>query len=381
MGDIGAPDGAALAGGHDVEGEASSDEEVAAVEGWMARPNDLSIVHAISGEGCIHATLSTFPPDQEVAVAAANEHWVLLAGDGDFARRADVELLGSPADLDESPPAGIIALDTPTLTLDAAGCLMEIGEAKLFDEIEGVASWHDEGYHGFAVVDRDLTLVSIRHVDVDTWTWPWSSSLQLVKEIPGEGFVIGGGVLVGPGALLTAAHLGVDESFCYGWGPAAGPAWDNGEFVCGNIAGPGEAHPGGVDVAIVSLLEPEPPPYAHLRLTPLAGGEALYSSRLGELLNYLFVDGEVDAVTSENAYCDPWPEGSSFLTAPIVGPGDSGGPAWVGTDLVGLVHGERCKPFLVPGPDQHVFVHLPGIYSFVEPVLAPLALRGASGDR
>jgi hypothetical protein len=117
----------------------------------------------------------------------------------------------------------------------------------------------------------------------------------------------------------------------------------------------------------VSLLRDEPPPYARLRVTPLEVGDAIYTSRWSELHRHAFADATVSELGAQNASCAAWPDGSSFATAELViGGGDSGGPAWIGDELVGTVHGEACRGSVLE-PTRHLWIHLPGVRGFVAP--------------
>jgi hypothetical protein len=51
----------------------------------------------------------------------------------------------------------------------------------------------------------------------------------------------------------------------------------------------------------------------------------------------------------------------------VVGAGDSGGPAFAGRELVGIVHGEVC--WRQVEPPRHVFIHLPALWLFFEAYL------------
>ena len=175
----------------------------------------------------------------------------------------------------------------------------------------------------------------------------------------------------GPYTLLTAKHMGVDEKTCYGRELVTGPAWYGGRFVCDNIAGPEIPAPLGVDAAIVQLVRPEGGPYARLRGLPVQPGEAFFTSRWSRLSRNVFADGKVISVGNMNALCEDWPANTAFNSEPIVSGGDSGGPAWVGDELVGLAHGGQCRGGFDPPDERHVFVHVPGILSFLVPELPP----------
>jgi hypothetical protein len=236
-------------------------------------------------------------------------------------------------------------------------------------EVSVLARVHDESYHGFVVTDRGLGLAPVRAVDSEGWDYPWHATVQLIKAVP-EGFVIGGGVLIGPRAILTARHMGIDETWCYSRHPDSGAAWYAGEFTCGNFAGPAAVHPEEVDIAVAELVRPEPAPYATLRRTPAEVDELIYSARTSQLRTHALIDTTVIRVGSSNATCTSWPDGSTFITPPVVGPGDSGGPAFAGDDLIGIVHGGLCG---TPGtPDRHVFIHVPGVVDWIDSVTAGL---------
>jgi len=191
---------------------------------------------------------------------------------------------------------------------------------------------------------------------------PREATVRLVRELDEGGFVVGGGVFVGETSILTAAHLGVDERFCWSRAPDAGSAWEAGDFVCDDIVEVSEPAGFGIDLALVRVATPltgmEPPPVAQ---EPVAPGDVFSVSRTGELGGRVVAQGTVHAASFNNAWCDPWPNDSSFVAVEdLVGPGDSGGPAWIDGAVVGLVHGEACVDWN-DEQGRHTFVHLPGI--------------------
>lgn len=338
----------------------------AGFDGWQVQVAEATPVLAPGPDGCLAASPDTLEAGTNLEVLASDGRFTLIDGTGRCVAAADLQTLHRPAQL-STGRTGIIQNGTSRYTYDETGCPAPAEALEEGTEVLALARSHDESYRGFVVVDRDLGLAPVRMVDAEGWTYPWHASVQLVKEVE-AGFVIGGGVVVGPNAILTAAHLGVDETWCYSREANSGVAWEDGLFECANIAGPAETHPDGVDVAIVHLLFAEPPPHATVRMPPLSTGDTFYSTRWSTLHRNAFADSTVAEVGNDNAACDPWPADSSFLSSDlIVGGGDSGGPAFVGDELVGLVHGEVCRyPW---EPEAHVFVHLPGVRAFLEPVL------------
>ena len=314
-------------------------------------------------DGCLVQSDVMALAGEELEVLAADDNLVLIDESGSCLQRSDVE--GPSQPLQPDGPTGTIQWETPRFVYGEDGCpvateeLLETGA-----DVLALARSHDASYRGYSVVDRRLGLAPVRLVDGADWTYPWHASVQLVKEVP-QGFVIGGGVIIGPNAILTADHLGADTSWCYSREPVAGPAWEAGLFVCDNIAS-SVRHPGKVDARVLLLESPVAGPHASVRQADLAVGEAFYANRFSTLRRNAFADSTVEGVGSSNAFCDSWPAASSFTSADlIVGGGDSGGPAFVGDDVVGLVHGERCKNSWED--PQHVFVHLPGIHDFLAP--------------
>jgi hypothetical protein len=270
-----------------------------------------------------------------------------------------------------------VAFSTTQLVFSAEGCPVEQEVLAEHTPIQGVARYYDSAYHGWTVIDSHLSFADVRHINASDWVYPWHSSVQLVKPLDDGYFVIGGGVLIGPNAILTAAHLGVDETWCYSLEPSSGEAWAAGEFSCHNIAGAAEIHPDGVDAAIVQLISPEDGPFAQVMDSPVASSEAVLSSSWSQLHQNALNDSSVDRLGNENAFCRRWPRGSSFLLeTPIFQGGDSGGPLWEGDRLVGLVHGEMChmgleklRWWMEGQPAVHVAVHVPALMPFIAPYL------------
>lgn len=322
---------------------------------------DVALLEPAEG-GCLEeSALLRLADGEELPVVARDERFVIVDEEGRAVRAGDVELLGDLGAV--TPRAAVVQIDTRVSRYDEAGCPTEHEELAAGTTVVALARSHDVNYRGYVVIGADLALAPVRHVDADGWAYPWHAAVQLVKQVP-EGFVVGGGVLIGERTILTVAHLGVDAEYCYSREPRAGEAWAAGLFVCGNIASV-RPHPV-VDAAIVELAAPEPPPYAMLRAEPVVDGEMLYANRFGMLNARAFGDAVVDSVGSVNAACAAWPDASSITTRDlVVGPGDSGGPAWIGHELVGLVHGEACRTPIEPA--RHVFVHVPGILDFVAP--------------
>lgn len=349
--------------------DAAIDEGDAGSRGWraVASAAGAAILRPSGPEGCLLETGERLAPGQEQPLLAAGAFHLLIGEDGSVVRRGEASELERP-EVPEPARSAVVERETLRSVYDDGGCPTPDGGAALpeGEAIVALARSHDDSYRGFVVIDRDLGLAPVRVVGSEGWIYPWHASLQLVREVEG-GFVIGGGALIGPRTIVTAAHLGVEPGWCYSREPSTGAASAAGRLVCDNVATGALAHPDGVDVALVTLLRDEPPPYAHLRATPLAVGDAIYTSRWSELHRNAFADATVSEVGASNAFCAPWPAGSSFSTAELViGGGDSGGPAWIGDELVGVVHGEACRGSVLE-PVRHLWAHLPGVRDFVAP--------------
>jgi len=318
-------------------------------------------LHRAGPDGCLEAGDEIVERGSGPVAFAANDDWVLVP-DGFLPRSAGELLLGDHF-LEAGIEVGTLEIELARSVLDADGCPVPSDEGAL-SAGRSVSVRHRAeapGHRGFAVVGETLEVLPLRALEIPGVERPWHASVQLVKPLD-EGFVIGGGALVGPRTILTVAHLGVDAEFCWSRAPRTGEAWD-----AGNVAFDVESveHHPDVDLAVVTLAADADPPYARLLDRDAADDEAFFTSRWGTLERHRFADATVYAVSAENAWCDPWPARSSLSTEDlVVGPGDSGGPAWIGDDLVGLVHGENCRG---PGaPGRHVFVHLPTLRDFWE---------------
>ena len=321
-------------------------------------------VLALDAQGCLSPSGEVLPEAQRLAPLASDGRFLVIDETLSAIRVEDVQELHRA----EVPlvRTATVQVDTTRYQLGEDGCPVEVEPLAEHSAVQALARAHDANYRGLVVIDDTLSLAPVRAVQAEGWRDPWHASVQLVKEVP-EGFLIGGGIMVSPQAILTAAHLGVDSSFCYSRAPNAGVAWSEERFICDNIASV-QPHPAGVDVAIIHLAQPELPPFAAVRRTPLAEGEAFYAANLSSLHTHVFSDSTVLEVGDRNAWCDDWPSGASFLAVDlIVGGGDSGGPAFVGDEVVGLVHGEVCR--LPIQQNRHAFVHLPGVLDFLAPVL------------
>lgn len=331
--------------------------------GWRVRARiEAEILAPRDADGCLEPSGEALTVGEERLAIAADGRYVLIDEVGRVVRAGDVEEIDRPATF-EPGRAATIELDAARSRYDADGCPAETEEAlPRGTGVEALARSHDRSYRGSVVIDRALSLAPVRAVDADGWVYPWHASVQLVKQVP-EGFVMGGGVLLGPRTILTAAHMAVDSTYCYSRRPASGEAWDRMEFVCDNVES-ATIHPAMIDVAVVHLRRDEDEPYARMREVPLEIGEPFYTSRCSTGLRHALADSIVDWVGSRNARCERWPAFSTFSSEePIVGPGDSGGPAWVGDELVGIVHGDRCRSTIEPA--DHVWIHVPGIVDFV----------------
>jgi hypothetical protein len=334
----------------------------APIEGWRVRATSAAEILAPRPEdGCLAPTGEALAAGEERRALSADDRFVLVGIDGACVRTADVEQIDRPARID---PAwrGVARLDVERSEYDASGCPASTGEALPFGTVvEALARSHDASYRGYVVVDRSLGLAPVRAIDVAGWIYPWHSSVQMLRPIPTGGFVIGGGVLIGPQVILTVRHLGVDGEWCYGREPASGTAWSQMEFVCGNVD---RVVAASVDLAVVHLLRPEPPPWGRLRELPLQPEDAFYTANWSSFRRHAMRDATVEWVGSRNALCETWPDLSTFASYElVVGPGDSGGPAWAGDEIAGIVHGDRCRTALEPS--QHVWIHVPGMLEFI----------------
>lgn len=359
------------------EPDLSSGEDMAAPvdmgpPAWTWRAARATQVHVPGSSGCLRQSPDYFEPGDVVALSAANEHWGLVASEGDdvgLVELAHFEELTRPADMETLPPGRpAIAANTFTRhTWGRDGCPMELEEVAELTEFEAFAKFHDAQYRGWAVIDRQLGLGPVRRVEAEGWEFPWGSAVQIIKELD-EGFVTGGGVLIGPRHLLTVAHLGVDETYCYSREPVTGVAWEAGEVVCDNVAAV-TPHPMGVDAAIVELVADEAPPFTTLSDESPVVGQEFYTTDYSSLHRNSFYDGEVRSVGRDNAYCQDWPASSTFMSEQLlISPGDSGGPAYSGDTLIGLVHGERCRRPIEP--QRHIFINVAGLRGWIDEVLS-----------
>ena len=342
---------------------------------WRWRATRNTQLHVPGPDSCLRTTPTIYSPGQALEVLSANTHWALVRDptrEAGLIRLGDFEELSRPADPSTLPeaPAGRMAAKATRHTWGADGCPAPIEEDALeaLSPILGLAKFHDPQYRGWAVIDRQLGLAPTRRVEVPGWHFPWEAAVQIIKPLEG-GFVTGGGVLIDPHHLLTVAHLGVDETYCYLREPLTGVAWDQDLAVCGNVASV-TPHPRGVDVAIVELTEPEPAPFATLPAASPVTGQAFYTTDYSSLMRNSFHDGTVRAVGNDNAYCQDWPASTTFWAEELlISAGDSGGPTFSGDELIGLVHGERCRRPIEP--QRHVFINVAGLLDWIAAQTAP----------
>lgn len=337
--------------------------EVADPSQWSVDLHGADVfVHAPDeATGCLAPTDERLGAGTTVEVLATDANWYLLADGFRLIRTANVVGEHRPDTL-RPRPEGIVQKAGPVLIFGPDGCPTETED--LWEEgtvVTRYAKVHDAQLRGVAIVDEALRMAPVRHVD--GWDLPFEAGVQLIKEVP-EGFLVGGGVLIDATTLLTAGHLGVDEEFCWSRGPDAGAAWAADEFVCGTIDSVVDHDR--VDLSVVRLSEPADGPFATIRPIFLEPGDPYWVQRFGTQHAREFADSTVFSVGLNNAWCEAWPFPSSFQSVdPTVGPGDSGGPAYSGGELVGLVHGEACFPV---GDEQglHTFVHLPALLDFID---------------
>src|SRR5690606_33776545 len=113
-----------------------------------------------------------------------------------------------------------------------------------------------------------------------------------------------------------------------------------------------------VDLSVVKLDAPEPAPFGKIRPTLVTANQNFFTSKWSTSNQNIFSDGTIKEVGKRNAYCEDWPEKSTFVSRELVTqPGDSGGPLWIGDEIVGVVHGAVCR--LASEPEEHVFTHVP----------------------
>jgi len=356
-------------------GDADGRPEIDATPGWRVRTTRDTELFLLVRD-CLEPR-GTVAAGTELDAWGMDDLWVRVSWDGEHVARADVEIVEEPPPGEFPAPtsSGTVGLEeTGIFALDATGCAVSVGTAVENDEFPAYGLSHDPNFRGYWQVSTDLHLVAVRVLNVEGWIFPWHRAVLLLKEIPGTGFVIGGGVLVAPDAILTAAHMAVDSSFCYVLAPNIGVAWGAGEGVCGTIA-EFVTHPE-ADFGVVRLSAPE------LRVPPIEVlgrwaevGDEFFVVNMSTMHYNAMADAAIDEVDGRNAgLSDPtcrtrWTHGSSFTTtSTVVGGGDSGGPAFVGAGLAGLVHGEACRwPW---EPYRQVFVHVPFFVDWLDGVLA-----------
>ncbi len=332
---------------------------------WYVRAIRDTVLRAPDADGCLAPTDHIVQEGTELDVFATDGSWFLVDEDLRALVADDVEVVSEPEEPPHVERQGVVRVDTHRHTWGADGC-PEPGEAlALHDEVGAIGRAFNSNYNGWVAIDRSFGLAPLRVIDVPGWVYPWHTSVQFVKEIPDQGFVVSAGVLIDPSTILAAAHTGVDETWCFSMEPLAGPAWEEGLFDCASIAGPAEDHPDGVDIAKVSLTIELPGPFADLRTDPLLPGDYIYVSDMSSLNTHQLWDTNVDRITSDNAWCEEWPEDSTFIPIDTLADGgDSGGGVWRGDQLVGIVHGERCAHLWEPL--EHVFIHVPVLLDWIE---------------
>ena len=339
--------------------------------GWRVRTTAETTLYQLESE-CLEA-IGTVPAGTELDAWGMNDLWVRTTWTGQHIARSDIEIIVEPPS-GEDPPAsweGAVGLEeSGVYTLDGTGCAVQTGAAYEGDIYPAYGLSHDFNYHGYWQVSPRLDMIPVRVLNVTGWIFPWHRTVLLIKEIPDVGFLVGGGVLIAPGAILTAAHMAVDAEFCYVLSPNTADAYYAGEGVCG-VLDQFVTHPG-IDLGIMLLTTPETrvPPVDVLERYAAVGDE-FYAVTMSTMHYNAMNDAIIDEVDGRHNTCNPaWPGGSSFSTqATIVGGGDSGGPAFIGDGLAGIVHGEACRwPW---EPYRQVFVHVPFAVSWIESVLGP----------
>ena len=342
-------------------------------DAWTIRVEEMTALHRPGPEGCLRATNEMLPVGQVLEVLAANTHW-LLVHDGGEARgllaRADISELSRPYEA-EDLPKGALGRVTDLVALHTwgeEGCPRKLGvDLEALAEIEVLAKFHDDAYRGWAVTDHTLTLAPVRKIEANGMSFPWEAAVQLVQTIPSGGFITGGGVLIGPRHILTAASLKADETFCYSRAPRTELSLDTLSLSCGRITSV-TRHPRGVDLAILEIELPEPGPHAKLADASPAPGDSFYTTDFSTLKRGSLRDGTIARVGNDNAECADWPAQSTFSSKEmLISPGDAGGPAFKGDTLIGIVHGLRCQQ--TEGEPPHLFINIAGVRAFIDEVL------------
>jgi hypothetical protein len=337
--------------------------------GWRVRTTADATLYQLESE-CLEA-VGTVPAGTELDAWGMNEFWVRTTWTGRHVALSDVEIVLEPP-AGEDPPAsweGTVGLEeVGVYTLDGTGCAVQTGLAYEREAYPAYGLSHDFNYHGYWQVSPELDMIAVRVLNVPEWIFPWHRTVLLVKEIPEVGFLIGGGVLIAPNAILTAAHMAVDAEFCYVLAPNAAEAYYAGEGVCGAldefVTNPD------IDLGIMLLSTPETrvPPVRILERYAAAGDE-FYAVLMSSMHYNTMSDSTIEEVDGRYNQClGRWPDGASFTTLDtLVGGGDSGGPSFIGSGLAGIVHGEACRwPW---DPYRQVFVHVPYAASWIEGVL------------
>lgn len=351
---------------------------------WVVRIERVTPLHRPGPDGCLRATSELFAEGMTLDVIAANAYWILVdieneTSDHDrdarhtrgLLARADIEEVARPYALEELPvdTFGRVTDAVALHTWSEGGCPERLGlDLEALTEIEVLAKFHDASYKGWVVTDRALTLAPVRKIEADGMPFPWEAAVQLVKAIPSGGFVTGGGVLIGPKHILTAASLGVDETFCYSRAPKTELSLETLALSCNRIEKV-TPHPRGVDLAILELATPEPGPHATLADTSPAPDTTFYTTDFSTLKRGALRDGTIARVGSDNANCEEWPARSTFASKEmLVSPGDAGGPAFQKDTLIGIVHGLACKRD--GGEPSHLFINIAEMRDFIDAVLA-----------
>lgn len=342
--------------------------------GWRVRVTTDTALYQLETD-CLEA-VGTVTAGTELDGWGMNDYWVRVTWTGQHVARADVEILVEPAP-GVDPPAswtGTVGLEeTGVFTLDGSGCAVEIATALENDAWPAYGLSHDLNFHGYWQVSPDLEMVAVRVLNIPEWIFPWHRAVLLIKEVT-EGFLVGGGAIIAPNAILTARHMSIDTEFCYVLAHNAADAWYAGEGVCGTVS-EFVTHPE-VDIGVVLLSSDETrvPPLAVLDRW-VAVGDEFYVVNMSTMHHNHMSDALIDEVDGRNSgIWDPmctnsWPHGSTYTTlSSVVGGGDSGGPAFIGAGLAGIVHGEACRwPWQ---PYRQVFVHVPFFETWVADVLA-----------
>jgi hypothetical protein len=339
--------------------------------------------------------------------------WALVSPWGHVARLSDLTLDGGDptggdqpyVDTDDLVSAwtGQTRYEAVTWRLDAAGVMALETVATGVARSPGVRSLpiYGMGYYasggswfGMASIAAQMRWVDVRYLDVPAWSPPFDARDDIMMQAvflgaptgawtPGgcgatAGFTGGAGVKLNAYTIMTAKHLSLAKmgtpgaaDSCVMLEPSIRASCLLQAQRCNDIVDI-IPHPD-VDLALVKVSTPLPGPYATLRAAYAAAGEGLWFGRYTGLNRFDFSDsGTVLTLSGEhNTSCllagnHPWPASTSIEAQPgISASGDSGGPVFIGDEVVGVVHGEKCLDPWETGDPRSIFVHTPALRSWI----------------